>query len=179
MEKIVHEYRVLEDGEIKMQQANGNTSSMMVKSGSLVRVTVIEPEKKKLEWSKIPVNTVVSVSDDGENWLLRHFFRQATDGRFQVFANGTSKDTGAVNFDYRHCKLIEQTTFTYWPGGGCPLSDGVMVECVFIDDGIRHTKCFVAGSDDAWNNCWDSDPLNGYQKIIAYRIIGLADGWEY
>lgn len=170
MEKIVNRVYAENDMRFIICTNTENYFSVIVKSGETLQVSVIEPEKKKLDWSKIPVNTVVSVSYDGEHWSPRRFLRQAIDGGFEVFANGTSKDTGEVNFSYKHCKLIEQTTFTFWHGGGCPLPHGVMVGIVFRNGNVGENQ---KATDYVWLHNSDDD------DIIAYRIIGLADGWEY
>jgi hypothetical protein len=65
-------------------------------------------------------------------------------------------------------RIAEQKDFQYWGGGECPVPEGLVVEVV------RRNK-FV-GRHEGKMCIWDHDHRTD-KDIIAYRIIGLADGW--
>lgn len=52
----------------------------------------VEPEKEEVDWSKVPIDTPVLVSDDNENWCKRHF-AYYRDKHIWVFNNGTTSWT--------------------------------------------------------------------------------------
>ena len=45
--------------------------------------------KEVIDWSKVPVDTKVLVSKDGENWLKRYFAKYE-DGKIYFFSCGVS-----------------------------------------------------------------------------------------
>lgn len=69
----------------------------------------VEPEKEEVDWSKVPIDAPVMVSDDNENWCKRHF-AYYRDKRIWVFNNGltswTIKDLSEVT-DWVYGKLLE------------------------------------------------------------------------
>lgn len=69
----------------------------------------IEPEKEEVDWSKVPIDTKVIVSDDNENWYRRHF-AYYRDKRIWVFRSGltswTINDLSEVS-GWKHGKLLE------------------------------------------------------------------------
>lgn len=69
----------------------------------------VEPEKEEVDWSKVPIDTKILVSDDNENWCKRHF-AYYRDKRIWVFNNGltswTIKDLSEVT-DWGYGKLLE------------------------------------------------------------------------
>lgn len=128
-----------------------------------------KPELKKLDWLKVPDGTLVEVSNNKGVWLPRYFFR-GEDGNFEVYSGGCTALTvcgGTTCFD--KIRLIENPEFTYWPGGDCPLPEGVMVEVV-VRDGDKITK------KEAIVYLWTN--TKSYHDIIAYRIVGVAEGWS-
>ena len=52
----------------------------------------VEPEKEEVDWSKVPIDTKVLVSDDNENWYRRHF-AYYRDKRIGAFNNGVTSWT--------------------------------------------------------------------------------------
>lgn len=64
-----------------------------------------EPE---VDWSKIPVDTPVLVSDDGVNWERRYFVRKSAEAMFGVYMHGaTSWSADGYVVWYRYAKLAE------------------------------------------------------------------------
>lgn len=52
----------------------------------------IEPKKEEVDWSKVPIDTPVFVSDDNKNWYRRHF-AYYRDKRIWTFDNGVTSWT--------------------------------------------------------------------------------------
>lgn len=69
----------------------------------------VEPEKQGVDWSKVPIDAPIMVSDDNENWRKRHF-AYYRGKRIWVFNNGltswTIKDLSEVT-DWTYGKLFE------------------------------------------------------------------------
>ena len=64
-----------------------------------------EPE---VDWSKIPVDTPVLVSDNGVNWERRYFVRKSAEAMFGVYMHGaTSWSADGYVVWYRYAKLAE------------------------------------------------------------------------
>lgn len=71
-----------------------------------------EYEEPEVDWSKVPVDTLVRVRDlDNEEWYLR-YFKGIDDGtpvlRFVTWADGkTSKTAEGSSTEWRYCELVE------------------------------------------------------------------------
>ena len=66
----------------------------------------IEP---KVNWSEIPIDTPVLVSDDGVNWERRYFVRKPAEAMFGVYSNGaTSWSADGYVAWYRYAKLANE-----------------------------------------------------------------------
>lgn len=67
-----------------------------------------EYKEPEIDWSKVPIDTPVLVSDDGVNWRRRYFVRRSETGLFCVYSNGTTS-WSADNCEsrYKYAKLWE------------------------------------------------------------------------
>lgn len=65
--------------------------------------------KEIVDWSKIPIDTKILVSDDGEDWI-RRYFAKYEGGRVYAFMEGTTSFTvyneGVCDWEY--AKLYEE-----------------------------------------------------------------------
>jgi hypothetical protein len=120
----------------------------------------IKPKKKLIDWSKMPRGTMTNYGE-----ILK-----AYDKSSQIL--GTESPFSVSDAHTCNLRLAEQTEFTYWGGGECPVPEGVVVVAVFR----RGDSDEGAPSDFEWEHYPESD-LNDDRDIIAYRITGLADGW--
>ena len=63
-----------------------------------------------MDWSKVPVDTKVLVSDDGKEWIRRHFAKYE-DGKVYCFCCGASSfsidDISSVS-SWKHYKLYQE-----------------------------------------------------------------------
>ena len=67
-----------------------------------------EYKEPEVDWSKVPIDTPVLVSDDGVNWERRYFVRKPAEAMFGVYSNGaTSWSTDNCVTWYRYAKLAE------------------------------------------------------------------------
>jgi hypothetical protein len=116
----------------------------------------IKPKKRLIDWSKMPRGAMTNY---GMLW-------EATSPN--VIWLIADKEDGLYSRSQHTLRLAEQTQFTYWGGGECPVPDGVVVEVT--------TRERVVYARESVNLIWrhDDDYLT---DIIAYRITGLADGW--
>ena len=71
----------------------------------------IEPPKPKVDWSKVPVDTLVRVRyDKSDNWLLRYFkvYELGADAPYVTWTNGTTSVTsGGLAEHWKYCELVE------------------------------------------------------------------------
>ena len=69
---------------------------------------VEEYTKPEIDWSKIPIDTPVLVSDNGVKWKRRYFVRKTSEDMFCVYSNGaTSWSTDGRVSVYKYGKLWE------------------------------------------------------------------------
>lgn len=167
---IVATGHVTQKSALLLRQENFSDTIFELKPGESYELTIIKPENKKLDWSKIPIDTLLKMSTGG-NEFIRHFagLNESKKLKIKCFNNGGSSKFSDGTSLWEKAELAEQPTFTYWPGGECPLPDGVLVEVIF--------RCGDCEKHPATPLDWSHDKVAG--DIIAYRIIGLADGWEY
>lgn len=67
-----------------------------------------EYKETEVDWSKVPVDTPVLVSDDGVNWERRYFVRKSAEAMFGVYMHGaTSWSADGYVVWYRYAKLAE------------------------------------------------------------------------
>ena len=71
----------------------------------------IEPPKPEVDWSKVPVDTLVRVRyDKSDNWLLRYFsvYELGAVAPYVTWANGsTSVTSGGIEEHWKYCELVE------------------------------------------------------------------------
>ena len=62
-----------------------------------------------VDWSKIPIDTKILVSDDGEDWI-RRYFAKYEGGRVYAFMEGTTSFTvyNEGVCDWKYAKLYEE-----------------------------------------------------------------------
>lgn len=69
-----------------------------------------EYKEPEVDWSKVLVDTPILVSDDGTNWVRRHFAKVTNTGAICVFSDGVtswSADTTNPIRQYKYAKLAE------------------------------------------------------------------------
>lgn len=72
----------------------------------------IEPPKPAVDWSKVPVDTLVRVKDfEGEEWVLRYFKEideNCEESKYVTWiAGSTSKTAYGFTEYWNHCELVE------------------------------------------------------------------------
>ena len=121
----------------------------------------IEPDTKRIDWSKMPDDVMVN----SPSWdVLYH----VGGGMFSDAPSATGRNPVLVSGVESGIKLAPDQPWVVWFGGECPVPEGVMVEIVGRDGDIERSW---SSSGYRWShdgNCGD---------IIAYRISGIADGW--
>lgn len=71
-----------------------------------------EPPKPEVDWSKVPVDTLVRVRNyENREWCLRYFKgfdNSNTEGKYEMWSNGmTSKTASGSSNIWRYCELVE------------------------------------------------------------------------
>lgn len=70
-----------------------------------------EPPKPEVDWSKVPVDTLVRVRNDEDSpWVLQYFkeFDEERNYKFLAWSNGrTSKTAGGRQTGWKYCELVE------------------------------------------------------------------------
>lgn len=68
-----------------------------------------EYQEPTVDWSKVPIDTPVLVSDDGEKWHKRYYAGMGDDGDPKVYSFGQTSWSGtdAARISYEFMKLAE------------------------------------------------------------------------
>ena len=69
-----------------------------------------EYKEPEIDWSKVPVDTPIFVSENGTNWVRRHFAKVTNTGAICVYSDGAtswSADTTNPIRRYKYAKLAE------------------------------------------------------------------------
>ena len=69
-----------------------------------------EYKEPEVDWSKVPVDTPIFVSNDGTNWVRRHFAKLTSLGTIWVYSGGGTSwtaDTTNPIIGYKYAKLAE------------------------------------------------------------------------
>ncbi|WP_277293027.1 hypothetical protein [Veillonella montpellierensis] len=64
-----------------------------------------------IDWSQVPEDTKVLVSNDGEKWERKHFAQyngKCSTYPFEVYVNGTTSWTSMRTIRFKYCKLAEE-----------------------------------------------------------------------
>ena len=64
-------------------------------------------ERKETDWSMVEVDTKILVSDDGEEWLKRHFAKYQKD-KIYAFVDGKTSFTTRGEMIWTYVKLYEE-----------------------------------------------------------------------
>lgn len=65
--------------------------------------------EEEFDWGKVPVDTLVEVSDDGVIWYKRYFIKHnpKTDYPYVVFYGGCTSKTTENEGYYKFCRIVE------------------------------------------------------------------------
>ena len=124
---------------------------------------------KKIDWSKMPVDTLCEVRDsDTEDWVKR-YFSHTRNGVTFVYINGTNSKTVTYANAFEQLRLIENEPKP-WFGGECPLPEGVKVKAWLFNG--KELICEGANLE------WHFHGIPAGTAIRAYQILGPMEGWE-
>lgn len=129
----------------------------------------MRPRAKKIDWAKVAVDTPVLVRGAGRAaWLCRRYAEPGA-----TFPNGADSYAAAPGLAaWPEMQLDFGAPFLYWPGGTtAPLPEGVMVEVI--------RRAGDRDANDAAFYIWRHSKNARGDEIIAYRAVGLAQGWEF
>lgn len=72
----------------------------------------VEPLKPEVDWSKVPVDTLVRVQYDKSNkWILRYFkgYEHGAVAPYVTWVSGTTSATsGGLEEHWKYCELVEE-----------------------------------------------------------------------
>lgn len=72
----------------------------------------VEPQKPAVDWSKVPVDTLVRVRDyENVEWYLRYFKgidKSNPEEKYEAWSNGTTSKTSNDKYvHWKYCELVE------------------------------------------------------------------------
>lgn len=68
----------------------------------------VESKKEEIDWSKVPIDTKVLVSEDNKNWYRRYFAGILCKTNCpQVFANGADSWSNSLTESWKYIKLYD------------------------------------------------------------------------
>jgi hypothetical protein len=120
-----------------------------------------KPELKQIDMSMLPVGTMTNYGEIIEVTSSTYILYE--------FANGKS-GLGYWSKHSESIRLAEQTKWTAWTGGECPVPEGCKYEWM---DGYGEIFSNMDVVPEAWRWLKHKD---GY-RVASYRITGVADGW--
>lgn len=122
----------------------------------------IKPKPKLIDWSRVPAGTMTNFG------IVIHEYPSDFEQRLTL-------QNAIVKWNqYTELRLVEQTKFTYWGGGDCPVPEGVRFEVIFRDgDNTR----LVDGAPNIYRWTHANTSQSKMIDIIAYRIVGLSEGY--
>lgn len=74
------------------------------------------------------------------------------------------------------CRVRENYWHPWLSGGSCPLPDGLVVDLLLRNGEVSNNHQTPTNNI---NHTWHYITSNDGVDIIAFRVIGIADGWEY
>lgn len=121
------------------------------------------PKLKLVDMGKLPVGSMVNVK-----FLVRPLHMMVKqDDQGQIILWSLTAQTRTIKAPELRIAVHEE--FTYWGGNSqCPVPDGLIIEFITRGRGKNQLETSDTG-------CWLH--VNTPHDIIAYRIIGLANGW--
>ena len=101
-------YEVVESFNGNLNLKNINTHNYIEYELSLFDIINCEFEEV-VDWSKVPVDTKILVSEDGKDWC-RRYFAKYEGGRVYAFMDGTTSFTGSSesSLSWKYAKLYEK-----------------------------------------------------------------------
>ena len=115
-ENVGKEYKVEERTDEVVESCKGNLNLKNIDSRNYIEyeislVDIVNSEfEEYLDWSKVPVDAKVLVSDNGDTWYKRHFAKYEN-GSVHVFPDGRSSFTTEVSdiiYPWKYAKLYEE-----------------------------------------------------------------------
>ena len=104
-----HTYKVVESFNGNLNLKNIDTCGYI--ECELPLIDIINSEfEEYIDWSKVPVDTKVLVSDNGKLWYKRHFAKYES-GAVHVFPDGRSSFTteeSDIIYPWKYAKLYEE-----------------------------------------------------------------------
>lgn len=128
------------------------------------KAKMTKDEKPEIDWLKMPVDTLVEVRDEGDEWYVIHFSRVHEQG-YACFDNGTNSNTTNNFVCWKHIRLITNPPRP-WFGGDCPVDPNIKIRIW-----MRNGEPLVVKAGE-YN--WAHGRLDG--DIIAYQILGEDEG---
>lgn len=121
-----------------------------------------KPKLKLIAMHELPLGTRVNTSY--ENGVQLMSIRNSTN----AWVWKSSGKTETVNISA--LRIVENKEFTFYDckAGKCPVPEGVKVEVLFRDS----ANCTRSVSNFVWTYLGNKD-----KEIIAYRIVGVAEGY--
>ena len=114
-ENIDKEYKVEGRTYKVVESFNGNLNLKNIATygyieSELALIDIVNGEfEEYLDWSKVPVDTKILVSNDGKCWC-RRYFAEYEGGRVYTFMDGTTSFTGSNEslLSWKYAKLYEK-----------------------------------------------------------------------
>lgn len=147
------------------QEAQKRLDAMQKEMDELRKIIEAPDKLKEIDWSKLPKDTLICLPSSYKYYMPHTVSLPVYD---ETGRDSNTKSHFRFLSYIDRAKLIENPKFTVWEGGECPVPEGVMVE-IILRTGV---KCLANGV-----NWWRWEHLNSMFDIIAYRIIGVAEGY--
>ena len=128
--------------------------------------------------TKKPVDLSVLIDSGIDCEFLNEHGTKVSIGKLVAFQDKPKQymgDTGSITpISAEHCRP-RMNHIHAWQGGDCPLPEGFIVKLYLRDGQVEKAgDCFLT----SWTHDWPHKGC-GMSDIIAFEVVGLADGYCY
>lgn len=104
-----HTNKVVDCIDIDCEDCKFNISNNGCAMEKWLNSEYVEPEKEEVDWSKVPIDTKILVSDDEINWYRRYFagIDKYTNERL-AWADGATSWANRSTMPWKHVKLYKE-----------------------------------------------------------------------
>jgi hypothetical protein len=164
---------IVQDGDnILAYCANGRYITPFISSPFDLRM---KSELKQIDWTKLPVDTLVTVVGTclGKGERMVRCYSSFSQDMVRCYRGGATSKTVDRDLEVFEVKpsdiqIAPDQPWTVWVGGACPIPDGLEFEYMVH---AYPGKVIVAEKSPS-EHCWS------LRTIYAYRLTGKAlDGW--
>lgn len=110
----IHTNKLIDCSDLRCEKCKFNANGMFMcinvwEMEKWLDSEYVEPEKEEVDWSKVPIDTKVLVSDDGINWYRRYFAGIDTHtNEYLAWSDGATSWANRSTMLWKYIKLYKE-----------------------------------------------------------------------